>query len=238
MIGTHFKGRLGNNLYQYAYIRSVSERFGYDFFITEESTDTFKVFEDFFPHLQFNKGFRNYTNVLNEYDALYKDKFYNLKDNTYVSGFFQNHRYFDRNDAKEWFKIYLDNEQQNIYDEIIDKYNPEEYCYINFRGTDYMSVKEDNERTFFDRSQYISQKSKFIVLTDDVENARKYIKAEEYFAPNHKITLKLISSAKTLIIPALTTFAWWGAWLGDTELVLSPDIQNLNYIRNDIFRYV
>ena len=49
MIGIQFRGRLGNYMYQYAYIRSVAERNNYEFTVYFDNNKD--DFLNIFPHL-------------------------------------------------------------------------------------------------------------------------------------------------------------------------------------------
>ena len=121
----------------------------------------------------------------------------------------------------------------------MEKYNPSDYCYLNFRGTDFMQAPSwQTEKNFFIRSQKESNSTKFLVITDDVENAKNNIDADVYLAPDYKIALKMMSMSKKLIIPAWTTFAWWGGWLSDADLVFAPNIDDICYNKNNFFTYI
>ena len=236
MIGTHFRGRLGNNMFQYSYIRSVAERKGYDFSIYGDKTQ----FKNIFPHLELKCENFNYKNRnLEEVNYDLKQMFYNLEDDILTFGFFINHKYFEDSPVNDWFKIFLNDEENKLYNELIVKYNPNEYCYIHFRGTDFMDIElYKTNKDFFNISQKLVNKTKFVVITDDIENAKKYINADDYITNNYKIDLKLLTSSKNLIIPSYTTFSWWGAWLSSADMILTPDINDFNYIKNDRFIYL
>jgi len=128
MVSTKFRGRLCNNLYQYAYIRSVSERNGYDFCIQTENHEnsTFKYFEDIFPHLIYNKNLQYKCKCkLQEVNYDFKKELYNISDDCHVDGFFQNHNYFKIDDVRNWFKIYLNKNETDEYDEYMKHFSPD-----------------------------------------------------------------------------------------------------------------
>jgi hypothetical protein len=76
------------------------------------------------------------------------------------------------------------------------------------------------------------------VITDDVETAKKFINAEKYISTNYKIDLKLLTSANKLIIPVMSSFGWWGAWLSDAETIICPKNDDECWIVNDRFVYL
>ena len=234
MIGTIFRGRLGNNMYQYAYIRSVAERKKYDFCISNPT----EQFNSIFPHLKIyeKKCINNYNSKCLTGGAFSND-FYNMNDNVLTNGFFQHHKYFEDMPVKEWFRINLNDNENLLYEELINKYNPKEYCYIYFRGTDFNTIKQYYvSPEWYKKAQEISEKS--IVITDDIETAKKFITAEEYISTNYKTDLKLITSANKLIIPVMSSFGWWGAWLSDAETIVAPINNDECWIVNDRFIYL
>lgn len=245
MIGTMFRGNIGNQMFQYAFMRSVSERNGYDFFISGRA----KQFDETFPQLQYKKGGRIQTSkpvrnvvemeFLNEQDCL-KQNFLEkgvLNDNTFIDGFFQNYS-FDREDCRKWFDIYL-NETEIEENTLRETYNPHEYCYINFRGNEFLlyDILRTPESFFVDAKNHVPKK-KFLVITDDLNGAKSNVNADYYISPNYKIALKLLTCAKELIIPDKSTFSWWGAWIGNAEIVISLIRHNEEWRRNNFFTYI
>jgi hypothetical protein len=208
MISTIFRCGLGNNMYQYAFIRSVAERCGYDYCVIGDD----KQFRSVFKNLKFFSNIKyNFKPYLIEQHYNIKEEFYNLKDDTITNGFFQNYNYFNREDVKNWFDIVLTNTELLIIKNFIELYNPQEYCYINFRGKEFLKIsKYITPPDFFEKAKKESGCTKFVVITDDVENAKKYIKAEDYLHTGIKTDLKLLTLAKNLIIPKWSTFSWWG----------------------------
>jgi hypothetical protein len=239
MIGVYFRGRLGNNMYQYAYIRSVSERLNLEFTIHESPQGNFEQFDDIFPHLNYKKNVGSFTKMLEEINYDFKEDLYYLKDDTIAYGFFQNHMYSQREKVKIWFQIFLDDNQEEELKSIVNNFSPDEYCYINFRGTDFMDVISwQTNKDFFERAKNQTKRKKYLVITDDIENAKINIEADIYINPNFKIALKLMTLSKELIIPAWTSFGWWGAWLSESEKIWAPDITDICYNKNDVFTYI
>jgi len=241
VIGTYFRGRLGNNMYQYAYIRSVSERKKIDFCIYDNGRgNSSEFFDDTFPHLKYNKNVNMNGKFMEEVHYDLKSEFYDLSDNVITFGFFQNYKYFKRVDVKKWFDIYLDDEQNKEFDDYLKMYDPNEYCYINYRGTDFATPNHPHvtyPEFYMDAKTKVKSK-KFLIITDDIENAKKNVEADSYIAPIGKIGMKLLTKSKELIIPAWSTFGWWGAWLSDSNLIIAPDIEHICYIKNDKFDYI
>ena len=235
MIGVVFKGRLGNNMYQYAYIRSVSERKNIDFCINNPNTE----FDSIFPHLKiYDKNCNIYNREILR-GGQFSEHFYDLNDNILADGFFQHHRYFENCKVKEWFKIHLNEQEQLSYEEIISKYEPSNYCYIYFRGTDFNNIKQYYvPPEWYKNAKDEIDGDKFIVITDDIETAKKFIDADDYISTNYKIDFNLLTSANKLIIPVMSSFGWWGAWLSDAITIITPKNNDDCWIVNDRFVYL
>jgi hypothetical protein len=41
----------------------------------------------------------------------------------------------------------------------------------------------------------------------------------------------LLKSSKKIIIPTFSTFGWWGAWLSDAEIIITP--KNMTTLSNN-----
>lgn len=234
MVGTTFRGRLGNNMYQYAYIRSVAERNGYDFCICNPT----KQFDDIFPQLKiYEKSCKILNNKKTLNTGAFSNDFYNISDGVLTDGFFQHHKYFEDMPVKSWFKITLNDHETKLYNEIIDKYDPFEYVYIYFRGTDFNNIKQYHiSPDWYKKAQEIGKK--YIVITDDIETSKKFIIADDYISTNYKTDFKLLTSSNKLIIPVMSSFGWWGAWLSCAEIIIAPISDDECWHTNNKFVYI
>lgn len=232
MVGTFFMGRLGNNMFQYAYIRSVAERKNYDFYICSNSDEIYQ-FNNIFPHLNIYDKVGNCNEHVELMDKTnFLNSYYDLNDNMLTNGFFQNFKYFDGMPIRDWFKIYLNENEELKFNEILNRYNPNEYCYIHFRGTDFQLIEEYyTSPEWFEEAKKLSGSDKFLVITDDIERAKNFINADDFISSNYKIDLKLLTSSKKIIIPTFSTFGWWGAWLSDAEIIITP--KNMTTLSNN-----
>ena len=119
---------------------------------------------DEYPH-----GFHE---LPNEDAMIYDDLLYNtVPDNTKIDGTFQRLRYINdrRSDIIEWLK-------PNI---TVNDYSSDDFCVIQFRGGEYLITSAwcppEYYRQAADRMLEINPNMKFGVITDDPENAKKYI---------------------------------------------------------------
>ena len=90
------EGRLGNQMFQYAFIRGMSKRYGYDFIIPDANAnrfDNYGLFDCF--ELEGCKTGEGSYPTLECRDTAFNQKFLDeCTDNTNYSGVFQTEKYF------------------------------------------------------------------------------------------------------------------------------------------------
>ena len=108
----------------------------------------------------------------NEDAMFYDDLLYNtIPDNTKVDGTFQRLRYINdrKSDIIEWLKPNL----------TVTDYSSDDFCVVQFRGGEYLITSAFGPPEYYalarDRMLEINPKMKFGVITDDPENAKKFI---------------------------------------------------------------
>jgi hypothetical protein len=145
----------------------------------------------------------------------YDPEIFNLKDNTIVHGLLQGEKYFKnhRKEIQEWLKV--------------DKVDmPDNLCVINFRGGEYVGVKEfflpyEYWYNAIENMRKINKNMKFEVHTDDPETAKLFF---PYYPIIRDIETnwKAIRYAKYLIL-SNSSFAILPSWVNDDlKLGIAP----------------
>ena len=145
----------------------------------------------------------------------------NIKDGTKIDGYMQDEQYIihRKNEIKEWLKV---------KPELICKdYSSENICIINFRGGEYIGVRNVFlPQEYWDYSimhmRTINPNLKFIVITDDTITAKK-------FFPNFEVKhfsigkdYSIINNAHYLIL-SNSSFAFFPTWLNEkVKQVIAP----------------
>ena len=193
---------------------------------------------DEYPH-----GFHE---LPNEDAMIYDDLLYNtVPDNTKIDGTFQRLRYINdrRSDIIEWLK-------PNI---TVNDYSSDDFCVIQFRGGEYLITSAWGPPEYYrmaaDRMLEINPNMKFGVITDDPENAKKYIPWAPIIGASSSdqidplahlqgsgfyvykggpigIDYSILNNAVHSILTS-STFAFWPAWTNTkAKTIIAPKYWN------------
>mgnify|MGYP003390832896 CR=1 FL=1 len=144
---------------------------------------------------------------------IYDKNLINVPDDTKIDGVMQDEQYIlhRKNEIRGWLKI------KNEYD--CFDYSSEDICIINFRGGEFSRHKELylTQKYWNDavaQMQQIKKGLRFIVITDDIVNAKKFFPQYEVLHFNIGKDYSIIKNAYYLIL-SNSSFAWFPAWLSD-----------------------
>jgi hypothetical protein len=239
MITVDLNGRMGNQMFQYAVCRIIAHKKNINYYIPsvgQPSTEGIHI-KDVFKNLDLGilDGNVQYRYNDNHTQQSYDPNIFNISDNTLLWGFFQTPKYFIDNEelVKSWFVIEPTTESKNI----LEKYNPDEYCYIHLRGTDY----KNHSHWFLDKNYYeksmdyirnIKPDIKFLIVTDDIDESKKLFPDIDCVSHDMITDFSVLLNSRYLIITN-STFSWWAAWLKNKDIVVSPN-NWLNYNKPEL----
>lgn len=246
MIGVKFQGRMGNQMFQYAFAYAVSKKRNQSFYIDGVKHRN-KL--DYF-YLDGKKVF-NLSNSLKKCSSFPKKKMLQLgNENTndiikkttdcdFFDGYFQSELFFKEfeSEIKKLFSlkdIHI-NEFNLKYKNLFDSH---EIIVIHIRRTDYLYWNLGDEYGGLDPSlpfTYVDSflqkidvtNYKVIFISDDIAAVKKYFgeRANFLYETNSEIIdFQLLMNADVLCL-SNSTFAWWGAYLNkkNTKLIYAPD---------------
>lgn len=267
MIIINITGGLGNQLFQYAFGRAlsiknkcqlkldISSYQNYEWH--DYSLRPFSIRENFadksdcellkgekfsFVRKIKQKIFNNKKFYYSEKDLRFNEKYKNLANPAYISGYWQSEKYFKQVEKiiRNEFKIVIPPSKPN--QNLIKKIEKENAISLHIRRGNYANIKHVNKVHGTSPLSYYNDAIKvlipkipdpvFYIFSDDIEWAKKnlIINNETVFVDFNNSTtdfedMRLMSMCKHHII-ANSTFSWWGAWLNDSKskIVIAPKI--------------
>ena len=247
------EGRLGNQMFQYAFIRGMSKRYGYDFIIPDANAnrfDNYGLFDCF--ELEGCKTGEGSYPTLECRDTAFNQKFLDeCTDNTNYSGVFQTEKYFV-NATEElrkdftFHKEILDPCQEfidNVGDAIFLHVRRGNSNLVGNRGEkwSYQMLQDYHplmkKEYYLEALSHFDESKKVIVLSDTIDWCKKqdWLQDDRFLFSDSSyevfddgasvpyIDLCLMSLCSGGII-ANSSMSWWGAWVqNDTGKIIAPN---------------
>ena len=246
------EGRLGNQMFQYAFMRGMSKKHGYDFMIPDANAnrfDNYGLFECF--ELEGCKTGEGSYPTLECRDTAFNQKFLDeCSDNTNYSGVFQTEKYFA--DATEELRkdFTFHKEILDPCQEFIDNVGDVIFLHIR-RGNSNLVGKRGEKWSYqllqdyhplmkkeyyLEALSHFDESKKVIVLSDTIDWCKKqdWLQDDRFLFSDSSyevfddgasvpyIDICLMSLCSGGII-ANSSMSWWGAWLqNDRGKVVAP----------------
>lgn len=228
-----FDGKLGNLMFQYASLIGVKYKTGFECCILpQEVSNKRSMIEHIAASFDlkeipfYNTKISNFTTIYRESNFLYDSNIFNIKDDTLLSGYFQNENYFLH--CKDIIK-----KEFGFKDYIVDLAKKELGSLkcsvsVHVRRTDYLLLSHIHplcSLQYYERAFNLFAPINgvtFVVCSDDIEWCKENFNVNKYnfkFIENSKTTeydMCVMSLCDHNII-ANSTYSWWGAWLGETS---------------------
>ena len=247
------EGRLGNQMFQYAFIRGVSKRYGYDFIIPDANAnrfDNYGLFDCF--ELEGCKTGEGSYPTLECRDTAFNQKFLDeCSDNTNYSGVFQTEKYF-ANATEELRKDFtFHKEILDPCQEFIDNVGDVIFLHVR-RGNSNLVGKRGEKWSYqllqdyhplmkkeyyLEALSHFDESKKVIVLSDTIDWCKEqdWLQDDRFLFSDSSyevfndgasvpyIDLCLMSLCSGGII-ANSSMSWWGAWLqNNTGKIIAPN---------------
>jgi hypothetical protein len=228
-IGTY--GRLGNQLFQYAFLRITARKLGVRFYCPRWDGDDIFDLDDGLERAESPEG------IDREFDADpepgYTPRALAIGDGTEIRGNFQSEKYFpSRELVLGWYAF-----KPSLKEAVARKYSPSsmlDTVSLSLRiDGDYANTREYfplYPPSFYERGlQAVRSRGRVLVFADRPDLAREFFRPLRHH-DLHFVTdlngpeqLYLMSLCRANIITN-STFSWWGAWLNDRvdRTIVSP----------------
>lgn len=214
-------GRFGNQLFQYAFLRTQSKRLGTKFYCPMWAGDKIfnlndqneKVGHIKPTHLYVESDYKHGFNI----DATH------IQDDTEIAGYFQTDKFFLKEDIRKWFSF----KEEGFLD--LNK----KYDYIDFSKSTAIHVRlgdylEPTLQFYIPKQSYFKEALKLLehrggilVFSDNPKLAKKYLNFiinEAIFINGNKDyeDFYLMTKCKNIVCSA-SSFSWWAAYLNENE---------------------
>lgn len=248
MIIVRIVGGLGNQMFQYAYAKSLEKK-GYNVQIDISKFKSYKLHGGY--HLdKFNIDLQtssvltnlfaklNFRRQIKEKSLLFDESLINLSKKEYVKGYFQTEKYFS--DIKDiihnQFTIKTPLSKSTLkFKKQIEKHTNS--CSIHIRRGDFISNEKANkvhgtcDLDYYKRAiEFLKSQYKdihFFIFSDDISWTKQNLKVTHRTFVEHTVIPhedQYLMSLCRFNITANSSFSWWGAWLNknNNKVVIAP----------------
>lgn len=225
---------LGNQLWNYVALRSISEKLGYDYRIINpklfkgnnflnisfSSNNDIDNFNPLSKIKLFNEKIY-YDNELKTFVSDYDSRILKLKPNTLIDGLFQSEKYLFGKNIKKYISLKPLNENNN------SKKNLKNRCILNVRGGEYKRFKNlILPKVYWTNAiknmKKLYPKISFSIVTDDYEYASRILPKYKIIKGDIQEDFRNLMMAKYLII-SNSSFSYFPIKLGiEPKIVIAP----------------
>lgn len=228
---TVFVGGLGNQLFMFFNLLSLSKKYNMDFNVCYDSSyqrHNPSQKYSLFKNIKFNElskeELKDYE-IYNESGFKYNEITFDNKKNNFIKGYFQSYKYFwDYQDEIKKY-VYIDNDKINLIKKIFSVYN-KKILSIHIRLGDYIDFKDFHYNAPIEYyqnalSKYNLDEYQIILFSDNSKLADEklkplninYIKADDLFSDDEDQFFML--SLSDVKICAASTFSLMSCYLND-----------------------
>lgn len=236
--------RLGNQLFQYAFLRTQAKRLGVKFYCPTWEGEKIFLLDDA------NEKSLDFSPVHVYHEDLYRHGFntdaLTIEDGTEITGYFQGWQFFNRDDIMKWFTF-----NEELFKVVALKYQSVDFTQavaVHVRLGDYLQGSlmfyTPTPQYFKNALALLNGKGAILVFSEDVELVKKYLgemPKNTIFVEGNKDyeDFYLMSLCKDIIISP-SSFSWWAAYLNKNvdKRVVAPSRWYIPYspvFNNDIF---
>lgn len=233
-------GRLGNQMFQYATLRSIAKKFDYEYCLPDiqsKCSDSYGNPEDLnlFDCFRLNNEEKRNTDfytIESQTFGFDENLFTQCPDNINLHGYFQDVKYFENNeeDIRNSF-TFLDIHSEIAKEYFYSAFSNEEVISLHIRRGDYAlhSHHPVQSLEYYEKAlRFFNKDLKVLIFSDDIDWAyeKEIFKSNRFFFSrnnNSAVDLCMQSLCEYHII-ANSTFSWWGAWLAKSKRVIKPKL--------------
>lgn len=221
-------GRFGNQLFQYAFLRTTARRLGVKFFCPPWAGDEiFQLNDDSERSRVPGSTARTYRQPLDRCGFL--DSALRIEDGTDILGYFQSEKYFDREAVTRWYTFRPERVAavQSRYEHLdLTQCTGVHLRFGDMRDNPLFVVLPS--RYYAKALSLLPHRRQILVFSDEVEAAREHLRAIPgefvYVEGNQGFEDLYLMTRCGDFVCSVSTLSWWGAWLGGqpNKTVVAP----------------
>lgn len=243
-----YNGRLGNQMFQFASLIGIANKNNYEAFVPSqnlekrpqylfsgETVDTWFELPEVFPKIQkfLHPSYISFIQFEKQEQQFNFDRsFFNIRNSTTISGYFQTERYFKHVESKvrDLF-TFAPEIQEKAEDVFFNIPSDLQRVAIHIRRGDYVNNQQSHP---FPGIDYYAKALKhfedkpyiFLIFSDDIEFSNILFGEQEniYYVKEDSYTSLCLMTMCDHFIIANSSFSWWGAWLArnESKRVIAP----------------
>lgn len=226
-------GRLGNQMFQYAALRSLAKNFDYNYCLPVIESKMYNEDLNLYDCFLLNEEKQIKTDLyqLNIDTFGFDEAIYSkCPDNVDLHGYFQDVKYFESNSGdirnSFTFKEVHSEAAKNFF---FPAFGSEKVLSLHVRRGDYLNFEHHPTQPleYYSKAlRFFPRDVKVLVFSDDMEwvEQQELFQGERFFLSrnnNTAVDLCMQTFCKYHIITN-STYSWWGAWLANSEKVVKP----------------
>ena len=231
-------GRFGNQMFQYAALKGIAKKNGYDFCIPFGPREEYDFTDEENQHKLFMAFKMSNVKEVNMFGAPYKqeasanfdrDLFENCEDNINLYGFFQSEKYFNHieDEIRKDFTF-----KDDILNPCKDAFGSDDMIGLHIRRTDYVQKQDYHPlctMDYYEKAlQKLPQDISVVIVSDDPDwcSKQKLFASDRFLVSesnDNLVDMCILTLCKYHII-ANSSFSWWGAWLANSKKVIAPKV--------------
>lgn len=243
MVYIVFTDRLGNNLFQFAAARSLSEDVTICVPNEDEYKSVLKYSDVFFSGIPI-------VNTLPQDVVVYEEPYFTynplpeVHKNVVLRGYFQSYKYFDIKLLRKYYSPVLSKRKE--LGEVIEKFKDgETITSVHVRRGDYLNMLYKHpfcgEKYYVDAMNTVGGDSKFLFFSDDIQWCKRKFKGSNIFYSEGRSFLDdfYMQSLCDNNIISNSSFSYWASMINSNEnkMVICPQTwfgDCVDYCINDI----
>lgn len=228
------RGRLGNQMFQYATLYSIAKTNNYSYGIpfNTQSEDDYRhmCLFDCFENIS-AEDCSNFTPIsqIQEQTNLFIPEFMTVKDNVDIFGYFQTEKYFKQFKNELLKEFTFKKEIRDRVNKLKNTYN-NELISIHMRFGDYDVLShvypKPTKEYYMEALEMLPNDAQIILFSDEPQKANSFFSTigKKYISiPGmSKYEDMYFMSLCDYHIIANSSFSWWGSWLSNSKKTIAP----------------